>query len=73
MALDESAYNNSGLSIPRFVSLKSDKVFVRTGPALRYPIKWVFIKEGLPVFMQQNQIPRPLTFLRSSFKSCGGR
>ena len=53
MALDESAYNNSGLSIPRFVSLKSDKVFVRTGPALRYPIKWVFIKEGLPVEIVQ--------------------
>ena len=48
-ALDESAYNNSGLSIPRFVSLRSDKVFVRTGPAQRYPIKWVFKREGLPV------------------------
>lgn len=49
MALDESAYNNSGLPLPRFVSLRSDKVFVRTGPALRYPIKWIFTKEGLPV------------------------
>lgn len=49
MAADEDVYNNSGLPIPRFVSLKSDKVFVRAGPGLRYPIKWVFKKEGLPV------------------------
>ena len=42
-------FNQSGLPIPRFVSLRSDKVFVRTGPALRYPIKWVFVKENLPV------------------------
>jgi len=52
-ALDESAYNNSGLPIPRFVSLRSDKVFVRTGPAQRYPIKWVFKREGLPIEIVQ--------------------
>lgn len=46
-------FNNSGLKIPRFVSLASDKVFVRTGPALRYPIKWVFAKKGLPVEIVQ--------------------
>jgi SH3-like domain-containing protein len=45
----EDVFNHSGLSIPRFVSLRSNKVFVRTGPALRYPIKWVYTKEGLPV------------------------
>lgn len=39
----------SGLPVPRFVSLASDKVFVRTGPALRYPIKWVYEKGHLPV------------------------
>lgn len=35
--------------IPRFVSLNNDKVFVRAGPALRYPIKWIFQKKGMPV------------------------
>ena len=45
----EDAYNSSGLKIPRFVSLKKNKVFVRTGPALRYPIKWVYKRNGLPV------------------------
>lgn len=39
----------SVLNIPRFVSVGSDKAFVRTGPAMRYPIKWVFNKKGVPV------------------------
>ena len=42
-------FQSSGLPIPRFVSLGSDKVFVRSGPALRYPVRWVFQKKGLPV------------------------
>ncbi|NQZ14524.1 MAG: hypothetical protein HRT94_06860 [Alphaproteobacteria bacterium] len=45
----DDVFNNTGLPIPRFVSLRSDKVFVRTGPALRYPIKWVFRRQSLPV------------------------
>ena len=48
-ARTEAIFNSSGLEIPRFVSLRSDKVFVRSGPALRYPIKWVYKREGLPV------------------------
>lgn len=42
-------FRSTNLPLPRFVSLRSDKVFVRAGPALRYPIVWVFQKEGLPV------------------------
>lgn len=52
-AQDEDAYNNSGLKIPRFVTLSKDKVFVRSGPGLRYPIKWVFKKQGLPIEIVQ--------------------
>ena len=37
------------MPIPRFVSLRSDKVFARTGPALRYPIKWVYVRSGMPI------------------------
>ena len=44
---------SSGLPIPRFVSLASEKVFVRTGPALRYPIKWVYQKDNMPVEVVQ--------------------
>jgi SH3-like domain-containing protein len=39
----------SGLPIPRFASLRSDEVNVRTGPATRYPIDWVFKRKGMPV------------------------
>ena len=39
----------SGLPIPRFASLKSDEVNVRTGPGSRYPIDWVFKRKGMPV------------------------
>lgn len=39
----------SGLPVPRFVTLRPDKVYARTGPALRYPVRWVFRKAGLPV------------------------
>jgi SH3-like domain-containing protein len=39
----------SGLPIPRFVSLKSDRVNLRQGPGLEYPIAWVFRRAGLPL------------------------
>lgn len=35
--------------IPRFASLRGDKVFARTGPATRYPIKWEYTRKNLPV------------------------
>ena len=37
------------LPIPRFVTLGTDEVNVRTGPGLRYPIKVIIRKDGLPV------------------------
>jgi SH3-like domain-containing protein len=39
----------SGLPLPRFATLKSDEVNVRTGPGSRYPIDWVFKRKGMPV------------------------
>ena len=39
----------SGLSIPRFASLRSDEVNVRTGPGTRYPVDWVFKRKAMPV------------------------
>lgn len=44
-ASDEEAAHD----LPRFVSLRSDEVNVRTGPGLRYPIEWVFQRASLPV------------------------
>ena len=43
----------SGLPIPRFASLKSDNAFVRTGPSMDYPIKWIYKRHGLPVEIVQ--------------------
>jgi len=39
----------SGLPIPRFASLRSDQVNVRTGPGTRYPVDWEFKRKGMPV------------------------
>jgi len=33
----------------RFVSLKGDKVFLREGPSFRHRIRWVYVRDGLPV------------------------
>lgn len=41
------------LPLPRFVSLRSDKVYVRAGPALRYPIKWIYKRDAMPVEIVQ--------------------
>ena len=45
----QAADGGSGLPIPRFVSLKSDRVNVRKGPGLDYPVAWVYQRIGLPV------------------------
>lgn len=42
-------FRDTDLPLPRFVSLKSDKVYVRAGPALRYPIKWIYKHDAMPV------------------------
>ena len=39
----------SGLPVPRFVSLKADKVVVRVGPAKNHDVKWLYQRSGLPV------------------------
>ena len=39
----------SGLPVPRYVSLKTDRVNVRRGPSTEHQVIWVFAKQGLPV------------------------
>jgi len=41
--------SDSGLPVPRFVSLKADKVNVRQGPTKDHDVAWVFTRAGLPV------------------------
>lgn len=37
------------LPIPRYVSLRSEEVNIRTGPGVQYPIEWVFSRRHMPV------------------------
>ncbi len=39
----------SGLPLPRYVSLKSDRVNLREGPSKEHRTSWVFQRAGLPV------------------------
>ena len=43
------AANDSGLPVPRFVSVRSGEVNLRTGPGMRYPIDWVLTRRAMPV------------------------
>jgi len=46
---DVGTGTQSGLPVPRFVSLKSDRVNVRGGPAKDHEVTWVYTRSGLPV------------------------
>jgi len=48
-AQEQQAPSGSGLPVPRFVSLKSDRVNLRNGPSTDYPTGWVFRRAGLPL------------------------
>jgi SH3-like domain-containing protein len=41
--------NESGLPLPPYVSLKADRVNLRTGPGTEYPTTWVYRRAGLPL------------------------
>jgi SH3-like domain-containing protein len=44
-----AAGDTRGLAVPRFVSLKSDKVNVRGGPTKENDVAWIYTRAGLPV------------------------
>ena len=37
------------LPIPRFASLRSDKINLRVGPGLNFPVQWVYQRKHMPV------------------------
>lgn len=49
LAANESVGPQSGLPLPRFVSLKADRVNVRAGPTREHAVRWVYTHAGLPV------------------------
>lgn len=49
----ERGLQTTGLPLPRFVTLRSGEVNVRTGPNTTYPVEWVFVRKGMPVEITQ--------------------
>lgn len=49
MPASAAGMDGTGLPLPRFVSLRVDQVNMRTGPGVRYPIDWVYLRPELPV------------------------
>jgi SH3-like domain-containing protein len=41
--------SETGLPLPRFVSLRGPQTNLRAGPGKTYPISWVFLRKHLPV------------------------
>lgn len=49
ISLCPSLKSGQNLPLPRFVSLRSEKVNVRVGPGSEYPVEWIFTYEKMPV------------------------
>ena len=47
--LCNNSFSKENLPVPRFVSLKSNEVNVRTGPSVRYPMKWIYRSKNEPL------------------------
>jgi SH3-like domain-containing protein len=47
--LASNVFASGKLPLPRFVMTKSNEVNARTGPGVRYPTDWIFIKKGEPL------------------------
>jgi SH3-like domain-containing protein len=48
-SMAQTASGATGLPVPRFVTIRANKVNMRTGPGVRYPIDWEYRRAGLPV------------------------
>ena len=45
----KDAFRSTPYPLPRFVSLKSSKVYARTGPGKQYPVRYQYNRKSLPV------------------------
>jgi SH3-like domain-containing protein len=50
---EEEKPAGTGLTLPRFASLRSDDVNLRAGPGFRYPIEWVYKRRNLPMEIER--------------------
>lgn len=48
-ALAQTCDTFSGLPVPRFVSLKFEEVRGRAGPSFSHPVRWRYLRVGLPM------------------------
>ena len=48
-ALSNNIGSNTGLEIPRYVSLKNNDANIRVGPSINYPIKLKYIVQDFPL------------------------
>ena len=48
-ALAESIGPVTGLALPRFVSLGTDRGNLRRGPSLTHKVDWVYVRPGIPL------------------------
>jgi SH3-like domain-containing protein len=48
-ALPAAARDQGGLPVPRYVSLRSNKINLRSGPGMNFPIQWVYQRKHMPV------------------------
>ena len=48
-AAEATAAKPNGLPLPRFVSLKSDRVNLRRGPSRDHAVTWIYTRGGMPV------------------------
>ena len=44
-----AARDQSGLPVPRYVSLRSNQINLRSGPGMNFPIEWVYQRKHMPV------------------------
>lgn len=49
VGVDHAALAETGLPLPRFVSLRPAEVNLRTGPGNTYPVDWVYRRRHMPV------------------------
>jgi SH3-like domain-containing protein len=55
------ANHESGLPVPRFVSMRKGEANLRVGPGYRFPIEWVLTRKDMPVeILAENDVWRQI-------------
>ncbi|WP_077395339.1 SH3 domain-containing protein [Bombella intestini] len=52
-SVPENIGTETKLPLPRYASMRADRVYMRRGPGERYPIDWVYHRRGYPVMIER--------------------